>query len=321
MVDYQRLGPWERTVLKRLMFVWTWIRGGTRYPFRFALDHPIRSAGLAYIAAGEPGAPDRLQVNKPVNEYLAEGMPPWLEGAIDVGGGKVLPTRNISPVSTPWEIAQTIRDRPGARTPFEMANPLIRAGVDVLSDQTRYGQEVGRLEALRQAGEGLEPPLERTVREAAQGSGSALYPDDATWYGRLARSSRVVPIRVDAEEAYNARVRAGMESHTAQFRHESHDAGLGDPPAKVMQELRFESELNHEVRKKEKDWGHLAGLVAGMYDTLYPGSGVAQAAHGLRNEAEAEAFYHKLRGALFSDLHEWRRRIDAVHEERLAATN
>jgi hypothetical protein len=247
-----------------------------------------------------------------------------LEGSIDLGGNKVLPTRTISPVSTPWEIAQTIADRPGAQTPFEMANPLIRAGVDVLSDQTRYGQHVSRLEALKQAGEGLEPPLERSVREAAQGSDSALYPDDATWYGRLGRASRVAPIHVDPEEAFQARVRAGevstVDAHLHTLVHESHDAGLGEPPDRIKQELRFETTLNHEVRKKTKDWPHLAGLVAGFYDTLYPGSGVAQAAHGLRNEAEAEAFYHKLRGALFSDLHEWRRRIDAVHDQRLAAT-
>ena len=113
-------------IAKRLMFVWTWIRGGSRYPFRFALDHPIRSAGIAYVATGEPGAPDALQVNRPVNEYLAPGMPPWLEGSIKVGD-KVLPTRNISPVSTPWELAQTIADQPGAHTVMAIRRVRLRA--------------------------------------------------------------------------------------------------------------------------------------------------------------------------------------------------
>lgn len=81
----------------------------------------------------------------------------------------------------------------------------------------------------------------------------------------------------------------------------------------------MESELNHEVRKN-KDWGHRAGLLASMYDMLHPGSDVTEAAHGLTNEAEAEAFYHQLRGSLFAELKEWRARIDAVHEQRLAAT-
>lgn len=236
-------------------------------------------------------------------------MPPWLDQAIDVGGGRVLPTHALSPVSQPYDLYKTIRGEADAQTIADMTNPAIQAAWQVASQRNQYGEHVGRLQALEEAGAGLEPPLSKLVRGEIHPEPSNYYSEDASRLGRLARASRVAPIRVDP---------SGSSADTYHLVHESRDAGLGDPPAQVLQELRFESELNHEVHKKEKDWGHLAGLVAGMYDALHPGSSIVRDAHNLPDEAAAERFYHAVRRGLFSELHDWRRHIDYVQEQRLA---
>ena len=40
MIDFERLGSAEKALAKRLLFIWSFTRGMTRYPGRFVLDHP-----------------------------------------------------------------------------------------------------------------------------------------------------------------------------------------------------------------------------------------------------------------------------------------
>ena len=72
MADFSRLTPKQRRSLRRLLVIPGWLVAGSRYPVHFAATHPLRSAALAYAAAGEPYA-DRLGLpqNQPINEYFA----------------------------------------------------------------------------------------------------------------------------------------------------------------------------------------------------------------------------------------------------------
>src|SRR5437773_10118936 len=97
---------------------------------------------------------------------FAGAMPPWLEHAIETGqttiGGKtyptILPTRAISPVSTPEELIQTAISRPGAQTFAEMLNPAVQAAIHIAGRQSPYGADVGSYrQAIGQEASRLAP--------------------------------------------------------------------------------------------------------------------------------------------------------------------
>src|SRR5205085_2513565 len=102
MADFSRMTPKQRQLARRILIIPGWLAAGSRYPIHFALTHPGRSAALAYAGAGEPGAPKRLQVNKPLDQYFTKGLPSYLQG-VDTPWG-VERTQSLSPVNTPWDI-------------------------------------------------------------------------------------------------------------------------------------------------------------------------------------------------------------------------
>lgn len=80
MADFSRLTPDQTRVARRLLIIPGWLMAGSRYPVHFALNHPIRSSLLAYVAMGEPGAPERLQFNQPIDNYFTKGQPTYKTG-------------------------------------------------------------------------------------------------------------------------------------------------------------------------------------------------------------------------------------------------
>jgi hypothetical protein len=204
MIDFERAGSKEKAVAKRFLFVWSFLRGATRYPARFALDHPIRTAAAAGAA---------YHYRDDIRGRIAEGMPSWLEGSIEAGetevGGKtfpqVLPTRSFSPLSTPWEMIGSAVSRPGANTLTEFLHPGLRAAYMAGDKQDSFGSKAGSYrEALGSHGQRLVPQYGLT-RDLLSPEPGGLYPEDATRTGRLKRASRVLPIAVDPEEAAQAR--------------------------------------------------------------------------------------------------------------------
>ncbi len=334
MVDFERLGPMERAYAKRLLFVWAWIRGATRYPARFALDHPARSALLAYVAAGEPGAPDRLKVNKPLPDYVEEGMPPWLEGALSMGdvtiNGKtypqVLPTRSISPISTPWDLLGTAIDRPGAQTFAELLNPGLSSAFHILAKQDPYGGDVPSYGEAVKGAIKRDVPLKGLAEDLIHPSGKGIYPGDATRLGRIERALRIFPIAVDPEEAYKARKRLGMEGDREEvavkdFLLDSKHAGMGDPPPQAVEDLRWKTRLDHKIRKDADDGDHLDyqkayEITAELYDARY---GTKFSSMEFSTQGAAEQAYHQLRAHLYPFYAQWDRQVERVLSQRLAS--
>lgn len=329
MVDFERLGPMERALAKRLLFVWPWIRGASRYPGRFALDHPVRSAALGYTIAGAPGAPQSVQDDvHAALPNVASGMPPYLAGALEAGNKTidghtypaVLPTRSISPVSTPLEMIQTILDTAGSQKFAGLLNPLIEQAWHLSNRQGSSGFDAGSYgEAAKQAGERLTPDL-GLAQDMIHPSAGGIYPGDATRTGRLERASRVMPVAIDPEKAFDARKKAGMVGYQDAATHEliadSKQAGLGQPPANVLDDLRWKTELDHTI-KTGASYADRARITAQMFDQRYGGHGAAKQAEAITTEGEAENFYHALRPQLYPTYSEWERQVEYVLDAQM----
>jgi hypothetical protein len=324
MVDFERLGSLERALAKRFLFVWSWIRGGSRYPLRFAADHPIRTALLTYTAAGAPGAPEPVQ--KRVQGMLptfAEGMPPWLEQSIVTGettvGGKtypqILPTRSISPISTPLGLLGSAISRPGAQTFGEYLNPGIEAVYHVLNRQSPFGRELGSYrEAALQSGERLLPNYGLARDLLSPPAEGGLYPEDVTRWGRTKRALRVIPYAVDPKEARAARVRWGVDAaipasrtkyaeDRAMFRRAAPLMGLSRIPPDVDQALRVRQMLEEALESTDievGDYKKRAQIASEVYSRSLPWFDAAAAAEDLGaadSDSDYERIYRSMRAA------------------------
>lgn len=251
-VDFNRLGAKERYVAKRLGFVWAWTRGATRYPARFALDHPIRTVALAYAAMDAPGMPknvrDELRKWNPA-DHLAHGGPSYMNPAISLGNEKVLgkkfpevlPLRSVFPASTPLSVLETAREAlsGSSATGHSLANflnPMIPAGVQVAQQKTPFGQNTSLGGALAGQAQQLTP-ARGLIQDMISPPGKKelsghMYPSDATREGRLIRAFGG-PEAVNPEQEYKARVKEGDLS---QQQKNQHRTGL---------EL---GKLNHEMK-------------------------------------------------------------------------
>lgn len=128
VVDYERMGPVESDVVRRVLFVYPWLKGSTVYAGHFLRDRPIQAAVFAGLAqyGNEESARD------------LGPLPAWARGSFKVGerDGKpyVVNPAGISPFSTPAGIIQAARG--GFETVErsenlgEMASPVLQAGVE-----------------------------------------------------------------------------------------------------------------------------------------------------------------------------------------------
>jgi hypothetical protein len=188
MADFSRLTPDQARLARRFLVIPSWLMAGSRYPFHFAANHPVRSALLAYVAAGEPGAPERFHLNKPINHYFVNGAAPWLEG-IDVGD-KTLRTGSLSPVNTPWELAQSVlQTARGKSNPFDFAHPTAWDSAAPLASTAVDFAQGGGVRSLERL-----VPGEKFVRQMIDPQASKFYPGDRTRLGRLERELGVIPI-------------------------------------------------------------------------------------------------------------------------------
>jgi hypothetical protein len=163
IIDYERLGPIERDLVRRLLFIYPWIKGSTYYGAQFLRDHPIQAAVFAKI--GEQGNSQALKDIGPV--------PAWAKGSFRVGGSDAKPLvvnpAAISPFGTPAQVSAAARGFFGeterSEQLFEFTNPILQAGVEATG-----GRELFTGRAL----EGGYP--ERFVKQISKGLPQVLLP-------------------------------------------------------------------------------------------------------------------------------------------------
>lgn len=129
IIDYERLGPYERDLIRRAIFVYPWVKGSTYYAGQFFRDHPILAGVFAKIG----------QEGKETADRELGPLPAWAEGSFKVGGSEDVPyvvnPSAISPFSTPMQVVATGMGElfgGGERSQQigEMTNPLLQSVIE-----------------------------------------------------------------------------------------------------------------------------------------------------------------------------------------------
>lgn len=97
IIDYGRLGPREREIVRRAVFFYPWVKGSTMYAGHLVAEHPIQAA-----AAGEVGKYGHEQTHAALGD-----VPSYLEGVFPVGGKLVNPT-SAAILQTPAQVADAL---------------------------------------------------------------------------------------------------------------------------------------------------------------------------------------------------------------------
>ena len=193
MGDFNRMTPGQRHWARRFLIIPGWLMAGSRYPVHFALTHPLRSAALAYVAAGEPYA-DRLGL--PQNPSLGDY---YKRSGFNEGfqiGNRFLRTTSLSPVNTPYDIVRSFLGR-GSEDPATYANPWIPLLWHTANRESAHGQHAGLGAAAWSNAQGILPNIS-FVRGMISPKDTGNYPGDRTRLGRLERELGVVPIEIVA---------------------------------------------------------------------------------------------------------------------------
>lgn len=170
IIDYERLGPLERDLIRRLVFIYPWVKGSTVYSGRFLREHPIQAG--AYGQVGEQQAA-RTQ------EELG-ALPSYLQGIFKVGGTDTQPlisnAASVSPFGTPAQVLQTIaglaEKNPGeAYRLSQFLMPLLQA--QARGEQRHHGSTASNF--LQGLYEGL-PPFALQDRLRHPGNPNKIYP-------------------------------------------------------------------------------------------------------------------------------------------------
>jgi hypothetical protein len=139
IIDYSRLSPIERSVVRRVVFFYPWVKGATLYGARFPFEHPILSAALTQI--GREGA-ERAKAD-------LGAVPGFARGSFKVGERDGLPLvinpTSISVLSTPLEVATSVasfvRGEPSpGRELVESLSPVAGAAVTSLTGYDTFAR-------------------------------------------------------------------------------------------------------------------------------------------------------------------------------------
>lgn len=98
LIDYERLGPAEQSIIRRMVFFYPWVKGSTRYGYHLFINHPFAAAVNVY--AGKSGT-------KYIDEKLGP-LPAYEEGLTPLGGGKVMNLSSASILGTGGQVVENI---------------------------------------------------------------------------------------------------------------------------------------------------------------------------------------------------------------------
>src|SRR5215471_5007600 len=152
IVDYGELGDTEQNVIRRIFFVYPWLKGSTKWTSHFLRDHPLQAGALGLT--GQVGMARSQEQFPELPTYLrgAFRAPGWLPL---VGGGLVNPS-GVNQFQTPAQIGSTlaglINRTPEAPTAGGMFTPALGLVLALATGRDTLGRPLppGILQTLRQ---------------------------------------------------------------------------------------------------------------------------------------------------------------------------
>lgn len=331
MLDFNRLGSKERAFAKRALFVWGFLRAAARHPGRFAIDHPVRTAA---------GAGAAYAFQDDIRDATPDGLPSWMSGSIGVGDDKILQTRSYDPTSPPLDMLATAFGDPDARTFLEFMHPLGRAGVNIADKRTPTGFSADSYrESLQENAKRLVPWVDRASNyiNPPEPKDTGVFPEDASRSGRLKRDLRVIPIKIDKEEAREVRqrelARQGrskpetlQERRTTMLAEERKNAEkIGQPiTPEVREAVNLKAAIEAETDRLSREQAKRKNVEVpeGKRFKLTPKQKVAAALAALRdnnpgwfNYSEAKAYLDSLTSAKEAEAY-----LDAVRRDAYGNT-
>lgn len=177
MVDFERHGPNERKIVRRVVMFYPWVKGSTLYTGRFVRDHPIQAATMAQL--GRKGEKDakRLLGNVP---GFARGIFPI--GLDSLGRPLVVDPRSAGLFGSPAELGTALANINETRPPISLesflsapAEALIQG---IVPHDTLEGYALPRSEAFRREYVDANPVarLVRGLRHPNDEDEDVLYP-------------------------------------------------------------------------------------------------------------------------------------------------
>jgi hypothetical protein len=160
IIDYARLSPVERDIIRRVIFFYPWVKGATVYTGRMIQQHPVKTGLISH--AGQVGTDiQRETLGEDLPSYAA-ALAPWGESG---GYPTTLNLMSLNPFTTPYQTAEAaLSFRPEALS--EMLSPAAGAAIVAYTGRDPRGFPAHQLPGfggpltrpgigLRQLGEGL----------------------------------------------------------------------------------------------------------------------------------------------------------------------
>jgi hypothetical protein len=177
IVKFGDMNATERQIVRKLIFVYSWVRGAGRYAARFPLQHPMQSAALNDLS------------NNVGNPYLQKelgGVPKFLAGSVPVGHDKngnplLVNPFALNPLGTALQVGQavqgTIKAMRGGKNFNKFADTDVASMTNPLIQTYLNAREGGK--DMKTALEDTLAPVNLAHQLEHPGSGS-IYPTSKT---------------------------------------------------------------------------------------------------------------------------------------------
>lgn len=204
MVNFDRLGPVEKAIASRMLFVWPWVRGSLAWAGYFPLNYPVRSALLSHQAEYESAHNQKLLGNLP--SYLQDAFP------LGVGGGvaRVINPAAENPLGT---LGQFIGMAQGTSHLADLLNPIIPAAYDTAKGENQYGTKESTPAAAKDNFGSLMPGVNTTKALIEGGRKTKVYGKENRTDIVKRSILRVAPVDINLKAAHAA---AAKENHHTQ---------------------------------------------------------------------------------------------------------
>jgi hypothetical protein len=181
IIDYSRLGRFERSVLRRVLYFYPWLKGATVYSAYALGEHPLQA-----MTAGVLGQQAQAQSDATFGD-----LPSWAHGLFKVGERNGMPVTinpsNILPFTTGADIAQTLSGMIAGKTPSAQnlegnLSPAAAAFLSALTGRSSLGAQLPQRGFAEQFGRSLveNTPVAALVKRLTTDQSGKSYPTSTT---------------------------------------------------------------------------------------------------------------------------------------------